>query len=422
MHTITSDMIAEIITIGDEILIGQIVDTNSAWMAQKLNLAGVRVKQITSVSDDRQHILDTLHQASERVDLILITGGLGPTKDDITKKTLAEYFQTGFRTDNDALKNVERIFARYNVPVSDINKKQAEVLENCTILLNMNGTAPGMWIENNSKIYVSMPGVPFEMMYMMEELVIPKIKETFKLPNIFHHTILTAGIGESILAEKISDVEDSLPEHIKLAYLPKLGMVRLRLSGSGSNAEKLNSEILSYAKKITDLISDFVVIESDTALEKVILDMMESKGLTLSTAESCTGGYISHLITQQPGSSKVFLGGAVSYSNQLKKIMLGVLDQTLLDFGAVSEETVKEMANGAKSEYKSDYSISVSGIAGPDGGSTEKPVGTVWIAVAGKTKTISKKFTFGNKRVQNIERAAISALTLLFKLLKEEQA
>ena len=415
-------MIAEIITIGDEILIGQIVDTNSAWMAQKLNLAGVRVKQITSVSDDRQHILDTLHQASERVDLILITGGLGPTKDDITKKTLAEYFQTGFRTDNDALKNVERIFARYNVPVSDINKKQAEVLENCTILLNMNGTAPGMWIENNSKIYVSMPGVPFEMMYMMEELVIPKIKETFKLPNIFHHTILTAGIGESILAEKISDVEDSLPEHIKLAYLPKLGMVRLRLSGSGSDAEKLNSEILSYAKKITDLISDFVVIESDTALEKVILDMMESKGLTLSTAESCTGGYISHLITQQPGSSKVFLGGAVSYSNQLKKIMLGVLDQTLLDFGAVSEETVKEMANGAKSEYKSDYSISVSGIAGPDGGSTEKPVGTVWIAVAGKTKTISKKFTFGNKRVQNIERAAISALTLLFKLLKEEQA
>jgi len=415
-------MIAEIITIGDEILIGQIVDTNSAWMAQKLNLAGVRVKQISSVSDDRQHILDTLHQASERADLILITGGLGPTKDDITKKTLAEYFQTGFRTDIEALKNVERIFARYNVPVSDINKKQAEVLENCTILLNMNGTAPGMWIENNNKIYVSMPGVPFEMMYMMEELVIPKIKETFKLPNIFHHTILTAGIGESILAEKISDVEDSLPEHIKLAYLPKLGMVRLRLSGSGSDAEKLNSEILSYSKKITDLISEFVVIESDTALEKVILDLMESKGLTLSTAESCTGGYISHLITQQPGSSKVFLGGAVSYSNQLKKIMLGVLDQTLSDFGAVSEETVKEMANGAKSEYKSDYSISVSGIAGPDGGSIEKPVGTVWIAVSGKSKTISKKFTFGNKRVQNIERAAISALTLLFKLLKEEQA
>jgi len=415
-------MIAEIITIGDEILIGQIVDTNSAWMAQKLNLAGVRVKQITSVSDDRQHILDTLYQASQRADLILITGGLGPTKDDITKKTLAEYFQTGFRTDTDALKNVERIFARYNVPVSEINKKQAEVLENCTILLNMNGTAPGMWIENNKKIYVSMPGVPFEMMYMMEELVIPKIKETFKLPNIYHHTILTAGIGESILAEKISDVEDSLPKHIKLAYLPKLGMVRLRLSGSGSDSKILNEEINTYSKKIIDLISEYVIIESDTALEKVILDLMDSNGLTLSTAESCTGGYISHLITQHPGSSKVFVGGAVCYSNQLKKSMLGVSEQTLNNFGAVSEETVKEMAIGAKSEYKSDYSISVSGIAGPDGGSTEKPVGTVWIAVSGKTKTISKKFTFGNKRIQNIERAAISALTLLFKLLKEEQA
>jgi nicotinamide-nucleotide amidase len=422
MHTITSNMIAEIITIGDEILIGQIVDTNSAWMAQKLNLAGIRVKQITSVSDDRQHILDTLYQASERADLILITGGLGPTKDDITKKTLADYFQTGFRIDRDALKNVERIFARYHVPVSDINKKQAEVLENCTTLLNLNGTAPGMWIENNNKIYISMPGVPFEMMYMMEELVIPKIKETFKLPNIFHYTILTAGIGESILAEKISAVEDSLPEHIKLAYLPKLGMVRLRLSGSGLDAEKLKLEIGTFSTRISDLIGEYIVVESDIALEKVILDLMEHKGLKLATAESCTGGYISHLITQQSGSSKVFVGGAVCYSNELKMDMLGVSEQTLSDFGAVSEQTVIEMANGAKREYRSDYAISVSGIAGPDGGSVEKPVGTVWIAVSGKTKTISKKFSFGNKRIQNIERSAISALTLLFKLLKEEQA
>jgi nicotinamide-nucleotide amidase len=279
-----------------------------------------------------------------------------------------------------------------------------------------------MWIENNSKIYISMPGVPFEMMYMMEELVIPKIKETFKLPNIQHYTILTAGIGESILAEKISNVEDSLPEHIKLAYLPKLGMVRLRLSGSGSDAEKLNSEIRSFSTRIIDLIGEYVIIESDTALEKVILDLMESKGLSLSTAESCTGGYISHLITQQSGSSKVFFGGAVCYSNQLKMDMLGVSEKTLRDFGAVSEETVIEMANGAKSKYKSDYSISVSGIAGPNGGSTEKPVGTVYIAVSGKTKTICKKFSFGNKRIQNIERSAISALTLLLKLLKEEQA
>lgn len=415
-------MIAEIITIGDEILIGQIVDTNSAWMAQKLNLAGIRVKQITSISDDRNDILNTLHQASQRADIILITGGLGPTKDDITKKTLAEYFQTGLRTDLDALENVKQIFARYKVEVSEINKKQAEVLENCTILLNKNGTAPGMWVEENQKIYVSMPGVPFEMMYMMEDLVIPKIKEKFKLPNIYHHTILTAGIGESILAEKISDIEDSLPEHIKLAYLPRLGMVRLRLSGSGPDANSLNTEIQAFSKKIIDEIREYVIIESDTALEKAILDFMQFKKLTLATAESCTGGYISHLITQHPGSSKVFLGGAVSYSNQLKVSMLGVSEQTLLDYGAVSEEIVREMATGAQHKYNSDYSISVSGIAGPDGGSTEKPVGTVWIAVSGKSKILTKKYTFGNKRAQNIERASISALTLLFKLLKEEQA
>jgi nicotinamide-nucleotide amidase len=415
-------MIAEIITIGDEILIGQIVDTNSAWMAQKLNLAGIKVKQITSISDDRNDILNTLHQASQRADIILITGGLGPTKDDITKKTLAEYFQTGLRTDFDALENVKQIFARYKVEVSEINKKQAEVLENCTILLNKNGTAPGMWVEEKQKIYVSMPGVPFEMMYMMEDLVIPKIKEKFKLPNIYHHTILTAGIGESILAEKISDIEDSIPDHIKLAYLPRLGMVRLRLSGSGPDANSLNTEILAFSKKIIDQIREYVIIESDTALEKAILDFMQSKKLTLTTAESCTGGYISHLITQHPGSSKVFLGGAVSYSNQLKVSMLGVSEQTLLHYGAVSEEIVREMATGAQHKYNSDYSISVSGIAGPDGGSIEKPVGTVWIAVSGKSKILTKKYTFGNKRAQNIERASISALTLLFKLLKEEQA
>lgn len=422
MPTITFNMKAEIITIGDEILIGQIVDTNSAWMAQQLNLAGIKVKQITSVSDDRQHILDSLKQASERADIILITGGLGPTKDDITKKTLAEYFNTGFRTDLDALENVRQIFARYKVEVSEINKKQAEVLENCTILLNKNGTAPGMWIEENHKIYVSMPGVPFEMMYMMEDLVIPKLKETFKLPNIYHHTILTAGIGESILAEKIEHIEDSLPKHIKLAYLPKLGMVRLRLSGSGPDANGLKNEIKDFSDKIVKEISEFVIIEKDISLEKAVLDFMESKQLTLSTAESCTGGYISHLITQHAGSSKVFLGGAISYSNNLKISMLGVSDETLANYGAVSEETVREMAQGAKNNYKSDYSISVSGIAGPDGGSTEKPVGTVWIAVAGKNKILSKKYTFGNKRAQNIERASISALTLLFKLLKEEQA
>lgn len=414
-------MRAEIITIGDEILIGQIVDTNSAWMAQKLNLAGIRVKQISSVSDDRQHILDALNEAKERADLILITGGLGPTKDDITKNTLAEYFKTGFRLDLDALENVKRIFSKYKAPLLETNIKQAEVLENCITLLNLNGTAPGMWIEHEDKIYVSMPGVPFEMMYMMEEQVIPRIKKAFNLPVILHHTILTAGIGESILAERIESVEDSLPEHIKLAYLPKLGTVRIRLSGRGKDENLLNREIDIYAKKILDLISEFVMAENDTPIEKVILDFMESKNLTLSLAESCTGGYISHQFTQHPGSSKVFLGGAVTYSNLLKISVLGVSEETLRNYGAVSEETVKEMAEGAHSAFHSDYSIAVSGIAGPDGGTEEKPVGTIWIAVTGKSKTIARKYNFGNKRIQNIERSATTALILLYKLMKEEQ-
>lgn len=415
-------MLAELITIGDEILIGQIVDTNSAWMAQKLNLAGIKVKQITSVSDEKQHILNALKEASQRADIILITGGLGPTNDDITKKTLAEYFNVGFRIDNDALENVKQIFSRYKSPMLESNIRQAEVLENCTTLLNVNGTAPGMWIESGGKIYVSMPGVPFEMMYLMEELVIPRITESFKLESIVHHTILTAGIGESMLAEKISVVEESLPAHIGIAYLPKLGVVRLRLSGRGPEVQELKKEIALYATRIVELIREFVVIEADVPLEKAILDMMESMNLTLSTAESCTGGYISHLLTQQAGSSKVFLGGAVSYSNDLKCTMLSVSEETLYEFGAVSEETVLEMANGANTNFKSDYAISVSGVAGPDGGTDEKPVGTVWVAIAGQKKTISKKFHFGNKRVQNIERSAINALFLLYKLVKEEQA
>ena len=414
-------MIAEIITIGDEILIGQIVDTNSAWMAQKLNLAGIKVKQISSVSDDRQHILEALNESKSRADLILITGGLGPTKDDITKKTLAEYFNSGYRLDQEALENVKRIFLKYKAPLLEINIKQAEVLDNCVTLLNLNGTAPGMWIEHEDKVFVSMPGVPFEMMYMMEEQVIPKIKQAFNLPVILHHTILTAGIGESILAERIESVEDSLPEHIKLAYLPKLGTVRVRLSGNGQNEEMLKNEISVYAKRIVEKVHEFVIAENDTPIEKVIIDFMAARNLTLSVAESCTGGYISHQITQHPGSSMVFLGGAVTYSNSLKISILGVSEKTLNNFGAVSEETVKEMSEGAKSAFLSDYSIAVSGVAGPDGGTIEKPVGTVWIAVTGKTKTITKTYNFGNKRTQNIERSGTTALTLLYKLMKEEQ-
>lgn len=413
-------MLAEIITIGDEILIGQIVDTNSAWMARQLNAVGIRVKQITSVSDERQHILDALKEARNRADIILMTGGLGPTKDDITKTTLAEYFNTGFVLNDATLKNVERIFARYNRPLLEVNHNQAMVPANCEVLINQNGTAPGMWFNHEGKVYVSMPGVPFEMMYLMEEQVIPRLKAQFKLPHIVHNTLLTVGVGESFLAEMIADIEDRLPAHIKLAYLPKLGTVRLRLSAQGENITSLRSEVEHYADQIAERVGRAVVAREDIPIEKAILNKMEAKELTLSVAESCTGGYIAHLFTQHAGSSKVFLGGAVSYAYELKESILGVKNETLWQHGAVSEETATEMMQGALQNFKSDYAIAVTGIAGPDGGTPDKPVGTVWIAVGNKYKSIIKKFTFGNKRIQNIERTATTALGLLNTLLTED--
>jgi nicotinamide-nucleotide amidase len=414
-------MLAEIITIGDEILIGQIVDTNSAWMAAELNKEGISVKQISSVSDNREHILTALAEAATRADIILITGGLGPTKDDITKNTLAEYFNVGLVLNTDVLTNVENIFKKYNRPLLEVNRKQAEVPENCEVIMNNNGTAPGMWFNDMGKIYVSMPGVPFEMKYMMEEQVILKLKATLKLPVIIHKTILTVGEGESFLAEKIADIEDSLPANIKLAYLPKMGQVRLRLSAYGDNETGLKDKIDEFAQKIVERVGINVVTQEDTPLEKVVLNYMAEKGLTLTAAESCTGGYISHLITQHTGSSQVFLGGAVSYSNDLKESILGVKNATLEQYGAVSSETVKEMVEGALLNFKSDYAMAVTGIAGPGGGTEDKPVGTVWIAVANANKTVVKKFIFGNKRLQNIERTAVAAFFMLITLLRESE-
>ncbi|MGZ3750083.1 MAG: competence/damage-inducible protein A [Mucilaginibacter sp.] len=415
-------MQAEIITIGDEILIGQVVDTNSAWIAQKLNTIGLKVNQISSVSDDRQHILTALAEAHKRADVILITGGLGPTKDDITKKTLAEYFGVGLIENKEALENVEKIFRRIRgtfTELLEVNKQQALVPENCEVIINKNGTAPGMWFNYDGKIYISMPGVPHEMMYMMDDSVLPKIKSTLKLPFIIHKTILTAGEGESYLAEKIADIENSLPSFIKLAYLPKLGQVRLRLSAYGNDEDLLNSKVSEYSKKIAERVGNAVVAQEDIPIEKAILNYMAANSLTLSTAESCTGGYIAHLITQHPGSSKVYFGGAVSYSYELKESILGVKNETLWQHGAVSQETVTEMVEGALLNFKSDYAIAVTGIAGPDGGTPDKPVGTVWIGVANAKKTVVKRFSFGNKRQQNIERTAISALNMLNILLKE---
>ena len=413
-------MLAEIITIGDEILIGQIVDTNSAWMAKELNAIGIKVKQITSVSDDADHIIEALEQAQKRARIILITGGLGPTKDDITKLTLAKYFNMGMRRDEGVLEDVEAIFKRNNRPMIDLNIRQADVPDGCTVLRNKNGTAPGMWFEQGGNIIVSMPGVPFEMMYLMGEEVLPKLTRSFALPFIYHKTILTANLGESFLAQEIADIEDSLPPSIKLAYLPKLGQVRLRLSTSGPDEQKLKDEVEVYVRQIVDKLKPYIVAEEDIALEEAILNIMKEKGLTLSTAESCTGGYIAHLITKHPGCSAVFAGGAVTYSYELKESVLGVQADTLNTYGAVSEQTVREMAEGAIKHFDTDYSVAVSGIAGPDGGTEDKPVGTVWIAVANREKVVSKVFNFGSKRIQNIERSASSALSMVLNLLKED--
>lgn len=410
-------MLAEIITIGDEILIGQIIDTNSAWMAQELNAVGIRVKQISSVSDDREHILKALDEAQQRADIILITGGLGPTKDDITKKTLSEYFSVDMRLDEEALANVTRIFAKYNRPLLEVNRLQAMVPANCEVVNNHNGTAPGMWFNHKGKVLVSMPGVPHEMMYMIEQQVIPKLKAIFTLPVIIHKTLLTVGEGESFLAERIADIEDSLPSHIKLAYLPKLGQVRLRLSGYGENGETLQNEINSFATQLTQRLGNIVAADEDIALEKAIMNRLEERGETISIAESCTGGYLSQLFTQHAGSSATFLGGAVSYSNQLKESILGVNPATIEQFGAVSEQTATEMVQGALKQFKSTYAISITGIAGPTGGTDAKPVGTVWIGVAGNGEMLVRKFQFGNKRRQNIERSAITALGMLNTLL-----
>lgn len=412
-------MFAEIITIGDELLIGQVVDTNSAWMAQQLNKIGIRVKQITSVSDSAAHIYKALSEAKERAEVVFITGGLGPTKDDITKSVLLDFFGGELQINKAALKNVHAIFEKYKRPVLPANHQQAAVPSSCEVILNLQGTAPGMYFFKDNCHYYSMPGVPFEMMAMMENSIIPKLTQTLNLPSVLHETILTAGIGESFLADLIETEEDQLPEHIKLAYLPKLGQVRLRLSAFGFNEQELKAELLIHKNKIVDKIGDYVIALSDINIEEVILNTLLAQNKTLSTAESCTGGYIGHLLTSIAGSSRVYQGGGITYSYELKESVLGVKSDTLSQTGAVSEETVTEMVLGALKAFNSDYAIACSGIAGPDGGTPEKPVGTVWIAVASKNKVVAKKYLFGNKRMQNIERTAVSAFYMLYQLMKD---
>ncbi len=416
-------MQVEIITIGDEILIGQIVDTNSAFIGTILNLNGISVKQISSVSDNREHILKALDEAKSRADIILITGGLGPTKDDITKKTLCEYFITTMRFDEGAYEDVVNLFAQYGKEVTPINRLQAEVPENCEVIRNKNGTAPGMWFDVDGKIFVSMPGVPYEMKAMMQQQIIPKLKSKFKLPFIFHKTVLTQGIGESHLSEIIADWEDSLTSlNIKLAYLPSPGMVRLRLSTTGSDETLLRNNVEKKIEELKTIISEYIYGyeiygEEKETLEQLVGKLLREKNKTISTAESCTGGYISHLLTLVSGSSEYYIGSVISYSYEIKETELGVSKQVLEMQGAVSQPVVEQMAKAIREKYKTDYSIAASGIAGPSGGTDEKPVGTVWIAIATPDKIISEKFLFGNNRERNIHKTANAALNMLRKEL-----
>jgi nicotinamide-nucleotide amidase len=405
---------ASIITIGDELLIGQTIDTNSAWMAQELNKLGIWVKRRVAVGDVWDEIWNALDEESRHAQVILITGGLGPTADDITKPLMCSYFGGKMITDEGALENVKNIFEKYiKRPMLDVNLKQAEVPDVCTVIQNKRGTAPGMWFEKDGKVFISMPGVPHEMKGMMTDYILPRLPKMFSLPAVVHRTLVTAGIGESYIADRIKDLESALPPHIKLAYLPNFGMVRLRLTATGKNEPEITAEVDKFFIELQSQLQDVMVINEDKTLEEAIGILLSKHEKTVATAESCTGGYISHLITSVPGSSKYFLGGIVSYDNTIKENVLGVNADTLDNYGAVSEETVWQMATAAKELMKTDYALAVSGIMGPGGGSEEKPVGTVWVAVAGKFTTITKKFQTRYDRNRNIEVTAINALNML---------
>lgn len=446
-------MNAEIISIGDEILIGQITNTNAQWMAQQLNLIGIPVTHLITVGDNRENMLTAFSEAQKRSDIILITGGLGPTSDDITKPVLCEFFKTKLIFKEDIFEDVKKMFLSLNIPMPESNRGQAEVPENCIPIKNKNGTAPGMWFEEKTEgrnrlsvngnqstitqhrlpitdylqLWISLPGVPYEMKAMMDEFVIPELKKRFGKQAIIHKTIHTQGIGESSLAEKIKQWEDSLTiSEIKLAYLPTPGMVKLRLSATGSNQEKIINSVDEKIRDLRKIIPEYIFAieefgKEPETLEKVIGETLRQKKKTLAVAESCTGGYIGHLITSIAGSSDYFNGGIIAYANEIKINVLKVDEKTLESHGAVSKEVVEQMSNGVRKRLKADFGIATTGIAGPTGGSVEKPVGTVWISVASDTKTVSEKFNFGNNRERNIRRASLSALNMLRTVLESSQ-
>ena len=379
-------MTAYILTIGDEILIGQITDTNSAWMAQQLNLQGIRIVGKTSVGDVHAEIVNALDMALHQADLVLVTGGLGATKDDITKKSIAEYFGVPMVFHDETFNRVEYFFKKLNRTVDEINKNGCYMPQNALILNNERGLAPAMWFQEGKKILVSMPGVPYEMQHLMSDKVLPKLKASFPMSPIVHRTILTAGEGETMLAAKLSDFEDRLPENVKLAYLPSLGTVRLRLTARGDDENTLNTQVDALKQELENIVKPTVAGYDNDTMPQIIGKMLKERGLRIGSAESCTGGYLAHLLTSVAGSSEYFEGSVIAYSYPMKENLLNVSSETLAKYGAVSEECVKEMVTGAVKRMKVDLAVAVSGVAGPGGGTPEKPVGTVWVAVATPTR------------------------------------
>lgn len=408
-------MKAAIITIGDELLIGQTVDTNSAWMGAELSKSGFDVYRITSVHDRREDILYALNEAAGKTDVVLITGGLGPTSDDITKPTLCEYFNTKLVLNNEVLMMIEEMMKHRNFPMNEKNRQQAEVPESCRVLKNAAGTAPGMWFEKDGTIYISMPGVPHEMKQLMTELVLPELNKRFTSQIIIHRNIMTYGTFESKLADILTGFESGLPENIKLAYLPASGIIKLRLTGTGEDQAVLSGIINDQVIKLYEIIPEFIYGEDEESLEMVIGKLLLAKNKTVSTAESCTGGEIAHMITSVSGSSAYYKGSVIAYSNLVKTQLLGVQDFIITRYGAVSENTAKEMAVGARSLLNTDFALATTGIAGPEGGTETKPVGTIWMAVASERGTIAEKRVFGNDRNTNIKRFSLAALNLLRK-------
>ncbi len=412
-------MNASIITIGDEILIGQIVDTNSVSIARHLNDAGIVVREKVSIGDDRSAIVETLRRSLAASQVVILTGGLGPTKDDITKKTLAEMFGSRLVNDPVVAAHVERMLTERGIAFNELNRSQALVPACCTVLFNAHGTAPGMWFEDEGRVVVSLPGVPFEMEHLMQDEVMPRLKARFALKQIVHRTLITSGLAESMLAERIETWETALPPYLKLAYLPNPGAVRLRLSAYEVEGESVSQEIERQFAALRTLIPEHIVGFETATLQELVHNLLTERGQTLATAESCTGGTIAARFTAMPGASAYFRCGVVSYSNEAKIGLLGVDPAALERFGAVSEQVARQMAEGVRRAAGSDYAVATTGIAGPAGGSAGKPVGTVWIAVAGPRGTVAVLKQCGTDRGQIIDRASSQAIALLREQLSQ---